>query len=392
MRQLDDIQARFNAAANRLLKTDEVAQDGPVGLAVSGGSDSLALLHCAAKWSARTEHSLLALTVDHGLRPEAALEARQVASQCARLGIGHQTLVWNSPEKTQAAARRARHALMAEALRAAGGTYLMTGHTADDQAETFLIRVRAGSGWYGLAGMGEISVSPVWPEGRGISLVRPLLHCRRQELRALLQLSGWDWANDPSNEDMAYERVRVRHMLSVRPDLFEQITRIQAKFVTLRRAGDELLAVWLSTAVTVSGHGLISADMGTLPDSLHSRALSLLIQSASGTEYPPDRAGLARLARQIRNNAPMPGQTLGGAWLRRQKGKLLIARDPGSSGQVGMTGHIWDGRFSVTGDHMAEQTVRPHPMVRASLPSKGIIKTCLIEGRLLAFAEVLGGL
>ena len=115
---------------------------GPIGIAVSGGSDSLALLVLAHDWAARAGRDLMAFTVDHRLRPEAADEARHVAGICAHLGIGHQTLTWETPVSKQALARRARHGLMAAALRARGGARLLLGHTSDDQCETFLMRAR----------------------------------------------------------------------------------------------------------------------------------------------------------------------------------------------------------------------------------------------------------
>ena len=346
MRDLDQIHACFSA----VLAWHVGAKDGPVGIAVSGGSDSLALLFLAYRWSLETGTGLIAFTVDHGLRPEAASEAAHVAGICKRLGVTHQTLRWQNPRGTQAAARRGRHALLAEALRAAGGRFLLTGHTQGDQAETFLIRARAGSGWYGLAGMTEIAVSPVWPEGRGIQIVRPLLDVQRSELRKLVSDAGWDWIDDPSNQDAKYERVRVRALLTENEMLRASVLSSQARLSALRANSDRILAAWLTGCVSADAHGLITSDMQALQPSLYSRALSLLIQAVSGGERSPRGEGLARIAEAIRSGAPMPGQTLGGAWLRRKGEKLLIARDPGMAG-----------------------------------------KACLAEERLIAFAAALGG-
>ena len=190
---------------------------GPVCIAVSGGGDSLALLRIAADWANLRGRRLLALTVDHSLRPEAAEEARFVADVAARLGVPHRTLRWESPEPGQAKARQARHDLLAAAAREAGSVILLTAHTEDDQAETFLIRARAGSRWYGLAGMQPLSLSPAGGTGVPVLIARPLLWASRARLRDILRAEGQDWVEDPSNKDPAYERVRMRQLLAADP-------------------------------------------------------------------------------------------------------------------------------------------------------------------------------
>ena len=387
MLNLDQIQARFDAALARHIRVEE----GPVGVAVSGGSDSLALLRLAHRWSLETGTGLIAFTVDHGLRPEAASEAAHVAGICKRLSVTHQTLRWQNPKGTQAAARRGRHALLAEALRAAGGRFLLTGHTQGDQAETFLIRARAGSGWYGLAGMTEIAVSPVWPEGRGIQIVRPVLEASRNDLRKLVSEAGWDWINDPSNQDMKYERVRVRALLTENEVLRNRVQNSQMRLRALRSNSDHILAAWLMGHVSADPHGLVTANMRALQPSLYSRALSLIIQAASGSDRSPNGDGLLSLAETIRTGAPMLGQTLGGAWLRKKDGKLRIARDPGMAGKVGSFGNIWDGRFVIDETRPPVEAAEAPAMARAGLPTGAGIKACLVGARLIAFADALGG-
>ncbi|MDP1556345.1 MAG: ATP-binding protein, partial [Hyphomonas sp.] len=130
------LEARFNAALGAV---PEDLREGPIGLAVSGGSDSITLLHLAHRWARPRGAKLLVLTVDHRLRPAAAAEAAGVARLAGDLGLPHLTLVWEAPMARQSAARRARHALLATALKSAGGQLLLTGHTASDQAETVLM-------------------------------------------------------------------------------------------------------------------------------------------------------------------------------------------------------------------------------------------------------------
>jgi tRNA(Ile)-lysidine synthase len=180
-------------------------------VAVSGGPDSVALLHLLARWqTARSGPGLIAATVDHGLRSESSAEAARVAGQAAQLGIPHRTLVWTGPKPEhglQAAAREKRYALLlAQALRD-GASHLVTAHTIDDQAETILMRLARGSGLAGLAGMRpEV-------EREGIRHVRPLLAVPKVPLVDLCRTEGWEFVEDPSNIDDRFSRARWRKLL-----------------------------------------------------------------------------------------------------------------------------------------------------------------------------------
>ena len=187
-------------------------------LAVSGGSDSLALLHLAHRAvSGSGNHSarLVAVTIDHALRPESASESRMVAQLCAALGIEHQTMVWSGDKPATGlamAARLARHRLLAEAARSLGARVVLTGHTRDDQAETVLMRGQRGDG-RGLAG-----IAPATLFEQEIWFARPLLHESRETLRDFLRGEGAGWIDDPSNDNPAYERVRWRQHIAGAPD------------------------------------------------------------------------------------------------------------------------------------------------------------------------------
>ena len=309
MRQLD-LPARFAAA---LEAVPAGLRAGPIGLAVSGGSDSIALLRLAHQWAARSGASLIVLTVDHRLRRASAAEAATVAALCERLGLPHQTLHWQAPEARQSAARRARHALLAGALNSAGGQLLLTGHTADDQAETFLMRARQGSGWYGLACMRALSISPAWPEGAGVWIARPLLGERRAHLRAWLSGQGSGWSDDPSNQNPAFERVRVRALLSGPGDTITgRLLVCQNRFALLRAIEDAALADWLGHSVTLSPEGAVFARLDTLPPERAARALGTLIQCLAGRETPPRAGNLAGLIARITGEPSFRGATLGG--------------------------------------------------------------------------------
>lgn len=196
---------RFRLGLDRV-----VPHDSRIGIAVSGGADSLALLLLAAA----VRPGLEAATVDHGLRDGAGGEADMVAEVCARLGVPHRRLTVQWAEKPGSAIQeRAR----AERYRLLGGwaeegrlTAIATAHHADDQAETLLMRLARGAGVRGLAGMRPLANVP----GTGVLLVRPLLDWRRSELEQVCADAGLTPAQDPSNVDEQFERVRMRRALA----------------------------------------------------------------------------------------------------------------------------------------------------------------------------------
>ncbi len=183
-------------------------------LAVSGGSDSVALMWLAARWRAALKNGprLVAVTVDHGLRDEAAREARDVKRLAKSLDVDHRTIRWTGAKpKTglPAAARGARYRLLTKATRAVGASHIFTAHTRDDQAETFIMRLSRGSGIGGLAAMARQSARD------GVMLARPLLDVPKVHLIATLRKAGIDFAEDPSNRDPRFARPRLRELMPV---------------------------------------------------------------------------------------------------------------------------------------------------------------------------------
>jgi len=192
-------------------------------LAVSGGPDSTALLVLAARWRAALKQGprLTAVTVDHGLRPEAAREAQAVKRLAGRLGVQHRTVRWSGRKPStglQEAARAARYRLLAQAARRAGATPILTGHTLDDQAETVLLRLARGSGLAGLAGMARTTpldeiLGDEAVEGDRLVIVRPLLDLSKARLIATLKAAGVAFVEDPSNRDPRFTRARLRDLM-----------------------------------------------------------------------------------------------------------------------------------------------------------------------------------
>jgi len=195
---------------------DALAAPGErVGVAVSGGPDSLALLLLAV---AARPGLVLAASVDHGLRAGSRAEAEMVARLCQRLGVEHDilTIEWPAPPASalQEQARDARYRALGAWARRNGLAAVATGHHADDQAETLVMRLVRGAGVRGLAAMR--AVAPL-PGSIDVSLLRPLLGWRRAELEAVVAGAGIEAADDPSNHDEQHERVRVRRLLAESP-------------------------------------------------------------------------------------------------------------------------------------------------------------------------------
>jgi len=196
--------ARFAA------RLDVLAPDGKVGVAVSGGPDSLALLLLS---NAVRPHGIIAASVDHGLRAEAAAEAAMVADICRTLAIPHTILrvtVTDDPAGLQAAARERRYGALAAWAEEEGARYLATAHHADDQAETLLMRLARGAGLSGLVG---IRRDRPLRETAGVRLIRPLLDWSKAELEKIVAEAGLSPARDPSNQDGRYDRTRARSLL-----------------------------------------------------------------------------------------------------------------------------------------------------------------------------------
>ena len=208
----DVISAKFNKKIDNFLDSLSYHPD-TLGVAVSGGSDSLSLLYLINSWSNKKNLKIVVLTVDHNLRNGSADEALHVGELCNKLGLIHKTLFWDHEDiegNLSASAREARYRLMQNSI--PSDAILITGHTLDDQAETFLMRLRRGSGVDGLASMAEQSYLSFGNDG--ITIFRPLLDFERQTLRKVLKFYKVDWIEDPTNNDQSFERVRVRDLLA----------------------------------------------------------------------------------------------------------------------------------------------------------------------------------
>ena len=193
-----------------LSRVDGVAEAERIGVAVSGGGDSMALLSILHSWCKTRQIELCVVSVDHGIRKESLGECRRVGEFASELDVSHQILACDAAQLTgnfQDAARKMRYTLISDWARATGVGFVALAHTRDDQAETFLLNLARGSGIDGLAAM------PVAVHRFGICWLRPFLQVGRSELRDYLGGQGIRWIDDPSNEDARFDRVKARRLL-----------------------------------------------------------------------------------------------------------------------------------------------------------------------------------
>ena len=317
---------------------------GHVVLAVSGGVDSMAMMHLAADWRAlRLASSPAAptptfsvVTVDHGLRPEAAREADAVRSVAERLGLAHTTLVWAGlkPETgIQAAARAARYRLIFEHLEAHGIDVIATAHTRDDQAETLLMRLARGSGVDGLSGMQGVKQL-----GRR-TVLRPMLSFTKADLIATLRAKRETWIEDPSNDKHQFERVRLRQLRESfeAAGLSNQAVALSARRLgRARMALDEMAVSIVERAgdlCRIDDLGYVEFSWGwmlSLPEEIRLRILTRLIASIGGGEKPVSLSGLEAMTEGNGWKSPA-GHSLAGAVFSAGKkpDSILVVRESG---------------------------------------------------------------
>lgn len=344
------------------------------GLAVSGGADSMALMHLAHRWSHKRAGGaprLTILSVDHGLRPESAQEAEWVAQQARELGLSAKVLRWqprNRRSRIQEAARQARYDLMAGFAHANAIDALVTAHHLDDQAETLLMRLARGSGLDGLAG---IRARGEWA---GLALLRPLIDVPKARLVESLRQQGIDWLEDPSNENTKFERVRVRQAMKNLEKLGIDADALARSARRLRRAGEaldhaagEFLRAYARAMET--GYCRIDAEaFAKAPHETALRALARTIQGVGGRVLPPRLSKLEALYEALTAQGQGTG-TLGGCALRRNKRDILVLREGGRRGPASVElapgqSSLWDGRYRISLDAAGSAPVQVRPLGR----------------------------
>jgi tRNA(Ile)-lysidine synthase len=334
---LDDDHSAISVAQAKRLFADWKAAPAIV-LAVSGGPDSIALMWLAARWRRALARGprLVAVTVDHGLRVEAAREARDVKRLAHALEIPHRTLRWTGAKpKTglPAAARAARYNLLAQAARTNGATHILTAHTRDDQAETLLMRMLRGSGIAGLAAMARVS------EREGLWLARPLLDISKAQLVATLNKAKIGFADDPTNRDVNFTRPRLRALMPALAEeggdsknlarLAARLARANAALEVLADGAERYLA--LSTGTDAARFGFDAVAFAGLTEEIRLRLLKRAIDRVGHegqAELGKLEALLAGLDEAIAAGRPKLKTTLAGAMVSLIGGRIHVEPAP----------------------------------------------------------------
>jgi tRNA(Ile)-lysidine synthase len=330
----------------------ELGSELKIALAVSGGSDSIAMLRMVLERHAQNLISVL--TVDHGLRAGSDAEAQQVSAWCAELGVAHAILKWEGPKPVtaiQAKARAARYDLMTAWCAANDVSILLTGHTADDQNETVLMRRQRTKSSKSLAG--------IWPERdwKGIRILRPVLNFSRLALRGHLQSIGQNWLDDPSNDNEKFERVRIRKALIGTQLQYGEEAKLAQDLVKQ----DELAAnMWMKAHLQIHALGFVTlerAGFENLTLGVQDFVLLHILRLCGGGTGVELKERLALLA-WVADAAPSR-RVLGGALFMKRRREMIVGREPGrissmpqiipASGEL-----IWDGRFRVQGPEGAQ--------------------------------------
>lgn len=339
-----------------------------VGIAVSGGGDSVALLHLFARWSGHTGHPIAAVTVDHGLRPEARVEAEGVADLCKTLGVPHDIVTWNKPAGSgnlAADARDARYTLMAEWARERGIGGIALGHTIDDNAENFLMRLGRAAGIDGLAEMQTRFMR------HGITWCRPLWQQEREALRAYLRRHDIAWVDDPSNDDPQYLRTKARAILPLLEPLGIDAQSLHHSAFALRQAQAALVEYTCQEAekhvTQMNGDLVFPVDFGPwVPEDIKRRLTVAALQWVGSNPYPPRKVFAGVLEYELMNQQRL---TIAGCLVMKRKGHIRITREYNAvKDLVTATDVIWDTRWRLEGPHEAGLEVRALGEAVSDLP------------------------
>ena len=319
-----------------------------LGVAVSGGSDSLALLYLLQQFCDENGVTLRAVTVNHGLREEAAMEAELVAAQCAKIGVPHDTLLWedwSGKGNLQKSARDARYSKMAAWAGEHEIDTIAVGHTADDQAETVIMRLARRSGVDGLSGMQERMVRD------GVTWVRPLLRTRRALLQKYLRAHDVSWITDPSNDDERFDRIKARKALSILSDLGinEEVLLEVAEQLGQARKALNWQTFLAAKQIMTQEAGAFVIDETSLrlhPEEIQRRLLIKAISWLSGSGYAPRRSGISNLMKALKEGQ---ASTIDGCHLRRISNKIWLFRELKAVADLSCPpDEVWDNHWALS--------------------------------------------
>lgn len=335
-----------------LLKTigfSSVPPGDPVAVACSGGPDSMALTLLLAEWTETSGSTLVAVTVDHGLRRESATEAKEVGRVLAVRGTQHTVLTWEGKKpraNIQEAARNARYGLLTRYCQSNTIKHLFVAHTQEDQAETFLLRLARGSGVDGLSCMQPLT------QQNGILIHRPLLNVPKAALLEYLKEKKQDYLEDPSNQDPRFDRVKMRRAFPVLATLGLTSERLASTATTMARARvclEELAQVTLASACDIFPEGYAMLRPFAATEEITLRVFASLVMIIGGHDIKPRLEEVKRLS-EAALDPEFKGATLGGCQFIAREGNVLIIREPEAvSPPVSAISAMWD-RFALHTD------------------------------------------
>jgi tRNA(Ile)-lysidine synthase len=332
-------------------------QSPRIAVAVSGGSDSMALALCAQRWLDENFEggSVLALIVDHGLRKESAAEATQTERSLAKFGIDAEILNWQHEPVTarlHQAARQARYELMINACKRHGISDLFFAHHREDQAETILMRFAKGSGVAGLAGM------PAQSTIDGVRILRPFLGTAKERLAATCNAAGLPFVIDSSNASSKYARGRLRRvlpLLAAEGFTIERLVDLGMRATEAQDVLDHAAYALVRVASSRDAGGAIKLDLEQLrsaPRGTAMQALTICIEAIHHEDYPPERASLLRVFDAVCEDGAMAACTLNGALIAKNHQYVSFMREAAAiKGDVSIepgTSFLWDQRWRVT--------------------------------------------
>ena len=324
-----------------------------IAVATSGGADSMCLLYLTQLWCNDHNLELTALIVDHKLRTESTAEAQEVANIIQDRSIKAKVLTWEG-KKPEANihhhARKARYKLLTDYCKREGIEKLLVAHNLQDQAETVLLRIYRGSGIDGIAGINR------YIKFNGIEVIRPLLEVNRQQIEDTLKIAEWPWIEDPSNQNLKFDRVKVRQFIEKLPDKGTWLNRINLLASNARRAKDylhQVTAEKLESCVEFNEFGYASLNLNEflkLHEEIGLRVLVVIFKALSGKEFKPRLNNLEHLYYKIQSKGLFT-VTLGNLKIKSKKSLIIFYRELYALEEkvalkAGIT-CVWDHRFQI---------------------------------------------
>ena len=323
-----------------------------IAIAISGGADSLALAVLANKFKYKYNYKIVALSVNHQLRKESAKESRHVKKLMRTLAIDHHTLLWTGKKpktKIQETARIARYNLLSEACNKYKCDYILLGHHADDQVETFIIRLEANSGLDGLSCMQE--KNKILTSYGNLNIIRPLLNIRKKMLIDECEKNNITWIEDPSNKDIKYSRGKIRKLL-INANLFEDFYKSITVFSKLKLNADKIIFNNMKNSIKFNETGVCKVALDSfikLPSIFQKKLLNALIKIIGGKKYPRKNSIIIGAIEKI-ISLDKKNTTIGGVYIMINKDYILMSRQLDNSVKVSNLINykiLWDRRFIV---------------------------------------------